>query len=144
MRWHRYISNISTGIHGSWTPCNRTGFKVVVLWELFYYLVDSWATNVKEACDDCLFSPATTFLQIAARTSGKRCLFLFRLLLILISKAYGFHVLKRCSEELKNAVNYMNVDDVNSEVGCDKVFGNILYMCYRSKIENYKTWKCRY
>ena len=72
------------------------------------------------------FSPATTFLQIAARTSEERCLFFFWLLSILILKVYGFHILKRCGEELKTAVNYMNVDDVNIEVGCNKVFGNTL------------------
>ena len=69
-----------------------------------------------------VFFPATTFLQIAVRTSRERCLFLFRLLLISVSKAYGFHILKRCDEELKISANYMNVDDVNIEVGCEKSF----------------------
>ena len=37
-------------------------------------------------------------------------------MVISVSEAYGLGILKRCDEELKIAVNYMNVDDINVEV----------------------------
>ena len=37
-------------------------------------------------------------------------------LLISVLKAYRFGNLKRCGEELKVAVNFMDVDDVNVDV----------------------------
>ena len=55
----------------------------------------------------------------------------------MILKVYGFHILKRCGEELKTAVNYMDVDDVNIEVGCNKVFRNTLYL--RCDLERKRT-----
>ena len=72
------------------------------------------------------FSPAFTLAQIAARTSGERGLFLFRLPVISVPRSYGFDILKRCGEELKIAVNFMDVDDVNFEVECYKASGNTL------------------
>ena len=45
-------------------------------------------------------------------------------LLISVLKAYRFGNLKRCAEELKVAVNCMDVDDVNVDVECYKVSGN--------------------
>lgn len=41
-----------------------------------------------------------------------------------IKSIYGLSILKRCSEELKVAINYMDVDDVSVEVECDKVSGS--------------------
>ena len=41
-----------------------------------------------------------------------------------IKSIYGLSILKRCSEELKVAINYMDVDDVSVEAECDKVSGN--------------------
>ena len=36
--------------------------------------------------------------------------------LILVLKAYGFNIMKRCDEALKIAVNFMDVDNINFEV----------------------------
>ena len=80
----------------------------MALREPFHNAVDSWATDIKAPGDNCLFfSPATTSAQIAARTSGERGLVFFRVLLISVSKAHGYDILKKCDEELKVAVNYV-------------------------------------
>ena len=50
-----------------------------------------------------------------------------KLRLILVSKAYGFNILKRCGKELKIAVNFMDVDDISFEVECCKTLYNYLY-----------------
>lgn len=64
------------------------------------------------------FSPAATLAQITAHTSGERSSFLCRFLLISISTAYGFDILKKCDEVLKVTVDYMDVDNVSFEVEC--------------------------
>ena len=51
-----------------------------------------------------------------------------KLRLILVSKAYGFNILKRCGKELKIAVNFMDVDDISFEVECCKTLYNYLYI----------------
>ena len=40
-----------------------------------------------------------------------------RFLLISVPKSYGFDILKRCGEELKIPVSYIDGDDVNVEEG---------------------------
>lgn len=37
-------------------------------------------------------------------------------MVISVSEAYGIGILKRCGDELKIAVNYMDVDDINVEI----------------------------
>ena len=48
--------------------------------------------------------------------------------IILVLKAYGFNILKRCGKELKIAVNFMDVDDISFEVECCKTLYNYLYL----------------
>ena len=44
--------------------------------------------------------------------------------LILVLKAYGFNILKRCGKELKIAINFMDFDDISFEVECCKALYN--------------------
>ena len=50
--------------------------------------------------------------------------------IILVLKAYGFNILKRCGKELKIAVNFMDVDDISFEVECCKTLYNYLYLIF--------------
>lgn len=78
------------------------------------------------------FSPAATLARIATRTSEERGLFVGQFPLILILKSYGFEIL-RCGENLKIAVNFMDDDNVNVEIGWDKISGNMLYIVLKNK-----------
>ena len=68
-------------------------------------------------CDVCLFWSAATLAQIAVHISEESFQFLCRFLLISVPKSYGFDILKRCGEELKIPVSYIDGDDVNVEEG---------------------------
>ena len=58
-------------------------------------------------------------------------------LLIWVSRAYGFEILKKCGEALKLAVNRMDVDDVNFEAGCLENLASILYFSELGCSKNY-------
>ena len=82
---------------------------------------------MKRRAMSVFFSPASTLAQIAARTSGERFSFLFRVPVISVPRSYGSDILKRCGKELKIAVNFMDVDDLSFEVECCKTLYNYLY-----------------
>ena len=54
--------------------------------------------------------------------------------IILVLKAYGFNILKRCGKELKIAVNFMDVDDISFEVECCKTLYNYLYIPWTNRV----------
>lgn len=105
-RWSWYLIKFLLGsfhlfafVYSNMYSMASTGprFKVEALWNPFYGAVDSFATNIKAVCNDCLlfFWLAATFVQIAVRASGERDSFSYRFFFFFsVPKPYRFWHLK--------------------------------------------------